>query len=157
MDLLVRIVDKTSTDPMKDLSLTKRGDVIAYHPPGSDWGVEELVYPEWVLVSVPDMTVAQAESFLQPETPPADAPDQPVATRAYGIDLDALGIAPLGASKSDPPIPVLPARDATYDADQNVIPDTSSTASAVMAAQIAKPPTQPPNVLGPRTRTIGPR
>lgn len=157
MDLLVRTIDKTSADPDQNLRLTKRGDVIAYHPPGSDWGVEELLYPEWFIVSVPDMSVAQAESFLQPEHPPTDAPNQPVAARAVAIDLDALGIAPLAYGKSADPVPIPPPRDATYDADQNVIPDAQSMASYVMAAKVVKPPTQPTNVIGPTTHVLGPR
>jgi hypothetical protein len=139
MELLVRIVDKTSADPASNIQLTKRGDVIAYHEDGGEWGTAERSNPEWIILGVTGMTTAQADSLLQPETPPADNPQQPVMKRLYALDLDAMGSVPVVRATGTAPDYVVPVAE-------------------VQANVIQKPPSVDPSTIGPtRTTIIGPQ
>jgi hypothetical protein len=144
MELLVRTVDKVSSNPSFHIQLTKRGDVITYHPDGGSWGIEELAYPEWIILGVTDMTEDQANSLLQSEEPPADSPNTPVAQRKYAIDLDALGIA-------------IPSRTAVYESDGRTAPDYILPVETVAANIITKPPSSDPSSIGPVSTSIGPK
>lgn len=89
MELLVRVVDKISPDKGKNIELTKRGDVIAVKPDGSDWGTEELANPNWQIFRIP-MTDIEAQNLLQPEFPKLATPNQPVMKRLFKLDLDVM-------------------------------------------------------------------
>lgn len=150
MQLLVRVVDKVSADRVKNLILTKRGDVIAVKDDGETWGLQELLNPEWQIISVANLPVAQAQALLTPELPPQGKPTAPVAKRFFRVDLDALGIAPLDAKGTPPP------RTATFDKDQLVVPDGSALPIPIAAATSQKPATVDPSVIGPSGDVIGP-
>lgn len=96
MELLVRIVDKVSNDPDKNKQLTKAGDVIAFKPDGSSWGLMELKNPEWRIIRV-DITEAEAEALIAPELPPDLDNEYILLKRQMKIDLDALDVLSSGA------------------------------------------------------------
>jgi hypothetical protein len=93
MELLVRVVDKRSDDKVNDIMLTKRGDVIVVKPDGHDWTERERTYPEWRILRLPDMTEAEAYSFISPQKPTDAKLRFVLAPRAKRIDLDAIGVA----------------------------------------------------------------
>lgn len=90
-EMLVRVVDKINDDPYLDAKCTKRGDVITIQPDGWVWSRAELNNPDWRIIKVPGVSVAQAQEFLEPEadTDPAN-PSAVLQRRAHKIDLDAL-------------------------------------------------------------------
>lgn len=90
MELLVRVVDKTNSDPKLDRALTKRGDVIAVSADGHVWGTQEVSNPDWVILKLPDMTREQAESLLAPEHPPDLNNRYVLRKRSQRINLNAL-------------------------------------------------------------------
>ena len=124
MQLLVRVVDRISKDPTRNLQLTKRGDVIAVKPDDADWGTEELTNPEWRIISVPDMTAAEAAALMTQELPPLGNPGQPVMKRAFRLDLDALAAQGVG-----------------IDQDRTVV--TPADALALIAAPMPAPAPAP--------------
>lgn len=90
-ELLVRAVDKVHpTDPVKNLQLTKRGDVIAVQPNGWNWGTQELANPEWRIIHAPDLTQQQGDILLKADPPAAVAGRK----RIYRLDLDHVSIPP---------------------------------------------------------------
>lgn len=99
-ELLVRVVDKVNADDFYlDCQCTKRGDVIAVVPDGWDWGREERANPEWTILSVPDMSVGEAQMLVSAEPAQALAPSRTLQRRAFGLDLDGLDAARLDAAQ----------------------------------------------------------
>ena len=124
-ELLIRTVDTVHADFYTNCGATKRGDVIVVCPDGWSWGTTERMSGEWRLLIVPDMTMAEAESFLGPERSVDPAhPSRTLQPRSFRINLDAL-----------------PAGDVT--------------AAQVMAAKVAVPPIPDPAILGDVTSVIG--
>jgi hypothetical protein len=168
MQLLVRVVDKTSKDPVKDIQLTKRGDVIAVKKDAESWGVEELLNPEWRILHVPDMSELEAVSLLAPETPPLGKPNQPVMKRAFRLNADTLKS--LGVSLDEPrPIGDLATAVQTL-AEVDTAPksglkadpaltlrDVVSVRDTVVQAREAKPALTNPSVIGVEDTVIGPQ
>lgn len=114
MELLVRIIDKRDLkDPVKDAQLTKAGDVIAFHEDGADWGVMELKNPEWRIVSVPGMSLLEAEALTAPELPPTLDKEYPMLRKRHmKLDLatlDELEAGKVLAPKTDKGDPKTPA------------------------------------------------
>lgn len=119
-ELLVRVVDKVNPDFYANTKCLKRGDVIAVCEDGWGWGVEELANPDWRILKIPDMTVAEASVFLAPER--NRDPGQPSRTlqrRAFAIDLDHPAIDQAGLRAFADVHEVIPiaARD-THDLEQ---------------------------------------
>lgn len=94
MELLIRIVDKVNpTSAELDSKCMKAGDVIAIKPGGSDWGVQEILNPEWRIIRVPGLSQAEIDALLAPELPPTLDEEYPLLRkRAMKLDLDALDI-----------------------------------------------------------------
>lgn len=90
-ELLVRVVDKVSADPLIDAQCTKRGDVIVVMPDGHGWGRMELNNPDWRIVKIPGVKVSEALHFTEPEQP-ADPmnPEPGLRIRAARLNIDAL-------------------------------------------------------------------
>lgn len=139
MQLLVRVVDKTSNDSSKNYELTKRGDVIAAKPDGADWGMLELTNPEWRIISVPDMSEAQANALLVPETPPLNNPRQICRKRAFKVDVDSLMTKGYDFSK------MRLDKNAAQDAinTKKIVPDLVSNAVDISTAKVLKVQTDP--------------
>lgn len=147
MQLLVLVVDKTSPDPARNIQLEKRGDVIAVRRPDESWGLNELLGADWRIISVPDMTEDEANSFLAPELEPIGKPDAPVMKRIFKFNIDSY----VDKSTVDAP------RTATYDKDQLVVPDVQAVKSDVLAVKIMKPASKDPSIIGPvDSPVIGP-
>lgn len=73
-ELLIRLINNQHSDATKDKRGSyKRGDVVVVMPDGHEWGLKERP-PRFAVVSVPDMTVAEAQAYLEPELEPDDAP-----------------------------------------------------------------------------------
>lgn len=69
-ELLVRIQDNPLTgDAATDCQRTMRGDVIVAMPDGHDWTPRERQSPHWVIVKVPEMSLAEGEALASPELP----------------------------------------------------------------------------------------
>lgn len=93
MQLLVRVVSKTSKDPILDAQLTKAGDVICFKPDGEEWGIQELKNPDWRIIQVPGMTEEEAIALVSPELPPTLDKQYPLLQRrAMKLDLEQLDI-----------------------------------------------------------------
>lgn len=91
MELLVRVTDKVHPDPVRSAKLTKRGDVIAWHPDGADWGAREIDNPEWRILSVPGLTEAEADGLVAAEPGRnVGAASPPARLRHVRLDLDRL-------------------------------------------------------------------
>jgi len=151
MQLLVRVVDKISTDASKNIQLTKRGDVIAVKPDGADWGLEELINPEWRIIHVPDMNDIEAQNLLQPEPKDNLAPNKPTQKRLIKIDLDALIVKGYIVDK---PRPIA----TKAAAEANIATKTLTADSVIPKAdipQVVKPVSKDPNVIGPDPIVIG--
>lgn len=91
-ELLLRVVDKVSSDPYKDVKLTKRGDVVAVCPDGWGWSSEEQTNPHWRIVKWPALSVSAATVFLSSEidTEPQLVGENPMLQRrGFSFDLDA--------------------------------------------------------------------
>lgn len=89
-ELLVRIVDKTSTDPYLNAQLTKRGDVIVVVEDGHRWGRDELANTEWKIIKVPGVKASDVSGFLAPEPNGDNAnPSRVLQRRAFRFNLAA--------------------------------------------------------------------
>ena len=101
IELLVRIKDKIHDDPKLDVKLTKRGDVIAWHFEGQDWGIEELNNPEWRIIKA-NISEDEANTLISIERPPDEVKDyQLLRKRAVSLDLDTLGVDAADTKKRD--------------------------------------------------------
>ena len=90
-EVLVRVVDKVSSDPYLDAQCTKRGDVIHVAPDGWSWGTKEIQNPDWRIVKLPNVSESDLAALLIPEL--HDDPQNPsrvLQRRAFKLDLDAL-------------------------------------------------------------------
>jgi len=68
VEALVRVVSKTNPiDPIKDAELTKFGDVIVVKPENWGWSTEEYNNPDWIIVRIRNMEMAEAEAYLSPQ------------------------------------------------------------------------------------------
>ena len=92
-ELLVRVKDKTSNDPRKDVRLTKRGDVIAVQPDGWPWGKEEVAATFWRIVKIPGAAVGDYAHLLVEQLPQSRELDEMLFRRAFHLDLDAIDVA----------------------------------------------------------------
>lgn len=90
-ELLVRVVDKVNEDFYLNCQCTKRGDVIVVQPDGWGWGLEELKNPDWRIIVMPELSLAEAEAMLAPELPvdPLN-PSKTLQRRAFKFDLSTL-------------------------------------------------------------------
>ena len=67
-EVLLRVVDKINPDHiLLDALCTKVGDVIVVVENGWSWGIEEKSNPEWKIIAIPDMSVAEALTFTEPD------------------------------------------------------------------------------------------
>ncbi len=122
-ELLVMIHGKPlSGDAFVDAQRHMRGDVIAALPDGHPWSHEERVHPRWVIVKVPDMTLAEGEALAAHE--PTDGTHRPLRLRLFHLDH-----------------PGLPRGDHTVEA-------ISLTAAEVRGARRHKAPVSHPDVIG---------
>ena len=65
-ELLIRLKDKTSPDPIRNARLTKSGNVIVVRPYPEKWGTGDISNPDWVIVQT-DMPLTEAEAFITEE------------------------------------------------------------------------------------------
>lgn len=89
-ELLIRVRDKTNDDPYLDARCLKRGDVVVVVEDGWQWEREELTNPDWRILQLPNVTVAQAVAFVGEEVD--DNPEQPsrvLRRRGWSFDVDA--------------------------------------------------------------------
>lgn len=142
--LLVRVVDKISDDKAKNIQLTKRNDVIVIKKIGEDWGIEELINPDWRIIQVPDMSDIEARAYLSKEVAPVNDPGAPVMKRAFRMDLDAMIVK---GYKIDDPRPIKTRQDAITAITEKNIPAEVS-AIAADCDHIQKEPSKNPNVIG---------
>lgn len=87
-ELLVRVVDKVSKDPEKDILCLKRGDVVTIKNDGHAWSKVELSNPDWRVFRVPGMSVKEARLLLEPPFVLKGLGDS-TRRRALRIDLDS--------------------------------------------------------------------
>ncbi len=102
-ELLIKAIDASHPNPMKDAACYKRGYVVAIMPDGHVWGREEGL-PTFLRVIVYDMTIDELQQLLlaKPSPTEVDAEGNPIdlARRRYFIDVDSFvfvnGIANIG-------------------------------------------------------------
>lgn len=137
MELLIRVVDRVSDDPVRHHQLTKCGDVIAYQPDGGPWGIEDLRNPDWRIVRVPGLAEAEARALVGEELPRGPAAHECLLRpRGMRVDPGPLGLDPVARERPYP--------DATVDAD------------TFRPAMSLKDPLPHPDLVGPVTSpTIG--
>jgi hypothetical protein len=85
-ELLVRVTDKPVDHPHHHRTRAHRGDVVVAVPDGHDWTEVEKAHPEWVILSVPGMSVEEGERLAAP-TPPG-WPAENWHKRMHRLDLD---------------------------------------------------------------------
>jgi hypothetical protein len=135
-ELLIRVVDKINSDPLKDCKLLKRGDVVAWKPDFSTWASQEVANPDWRIIRVNNLTVAECDNYLAPE-PAVDPlhPSRMLRKRGVFLDLSLLTAGEIAAIAS---------RSATM---QNPI-DAQVSLARVRALVTVKTPLQDPGVIG---------
>lgn len=92
VEMLVRRADKINpnSDAMNAMC-TKRGDVIVVKETPCDWSTVEREHLDWIIISVDDLTIGDAETFLQVEQPIAAIEAQPLLKkRMMHLDLDGM-------------------------------------------------------------------
>ena len=95
-ELLVNLVDKTNSDPYLDVGCYKAGDVITVQEDGWLWGLFEHGNSNWAIVKVPGCAVEEVSSLLVGQVPANPlAPSNMMQIRASGLNLVALGLAPV--------------------------------------------------------------
>lgn len=87
-EFLVKAVDVTHKDPVKDRGCYKRGDVVVVFPDGHEWGKEERL-PKFMVVKIPGLPVKDAKKYIESEWDNA-IPKNPVllTRRKYKIFVD---------------------------------------------------------------------
>lgn len=90
-EFLIKAIDALHEDPDKDKAgCYKRGDVVAVEPDGWQWGKLEGP-PKFVIVKIPDMTVEEAEQYVESERGTSSDPKLPtpvVTKRKYKLSID---------------------------------------------------------------------
>lgn len=90
-DLLIRIRDKESSgDAETDALQFKRGDVIAVWETPGPWGIEELRNPDWRILRLPNVSAADAQELMAPETDSTVTAERLMRKRRARLDIDAL-------------------------------------------------------------------
>lgn len=141
MELLLRVVDKTHTDPYVDVTHTKRGDVVVVCPDGWPWGDMEKSNPDWRILKWPDLLQADAESLVSreiavaPQAPPATT-DRMLQARGFHLKLDN--------NNKLPPDMVSYLADSTRSQWFYAVPNTVT----ISDLKIKKSKRQDPNVIG---------
>jgi hypothetical protein len=93
-ELLVRVVSKNNDDdPYLDAKCLKRGDVVTIQRDGWAWGRQELKNPHWRILSIPEMTVEQAQVFTSQEVATTLYETAMLQSRGFHIDLDHTSLA----------------------------------------------------------------
>ncbi len=90
-ELLVRLRDNTLADPIQNRKCWKRGMVITIQADGWTWGIEERTNPLFIIVKAPDLTIAQASTFMGNLIDPNSTPLNPDTTnpmRSFAFDAD---------------------------------------------------------------------
>lgn len=104
-ELLVKASDATNPDPAKDQrGCYKRGDVVCVRPDGHEWGRLEGL-PRFVVVKVPGVSVAAAESHLE---------SSPTRRRTLGISWADLPAGVRTQLQTTGTVTVTPAQIATF-------------------------------------------
>lgn len=65
-ELLVKAYDVTIDDPQRNLMAYKRGDIVVAMPDGHAWGSVERSTQHFLIIQVPDMSLAEARSLCEP-------------------------------------------------------------------------------------------
>lgn len=122
-ELLIRVVDKTDPDPVRDQQFSKAGDVIVVAPDGHGWSATERSNPDWIIVKLPGVDPSALSDLLDPDV---DGERRMLRRRGRQIDLTAPAVANqlagLGAS------------------NRVVAFDTPGKRAAFLAARKTKPP-----------------
>lgn len=87
------VKDRTNPNPFIDAKCYKRGDVIEVLPDGWQFSPAELSNPEWRILSLPNVTVAQASHLMSGEVD-ADPlkPSRMLQRRGVKFDLDDVAL-----------------------------------------------------------------
>jgi hypothetical protein len=92
-EILIRVIDKVNhDDPVKNASLTKRGDVIVVCPDGHRWSDMEMTHKEWRIIAFPGVDETHMTEFLAPEFAGPDGDDSMLRPRAFKFDVDSHGL-----------------------------------------------------------------
>lgn len=108
MRLLISVVDTVPGNATHAL----RGHVIAVRRNDQDWGLQELLHPNWRIVEVPDLTDQEVQHLLEPAIAPHPVTRVPTIMGLRQRALDLSKIAGI-----DRP------RTATLDRDMAPVPD----------------------------------
>lgn len=86
MELLIQ----TNVDPVKPTAHPV-GDVIWFHDDNHRFGLSEATHPNWRIVRVPGLTLAEAESLVAPQLP-TKLGQTNLALRGLTVDVVPLGL-----------------------------------------------------------------
>tara|TARA_R110000868_G_scaffold44119_3_gene147716 strand:- start:354 stop:764 length:411 start_codon:yes stop_codon:yes gene_type:complete len=87
-ELLIRVEDKTNSDPVLDRQSSKAGDIITVQEDGWAWGTKELDATHWMIVKLPGVAVSAYADMLQSETVEGqDGKQTLIRRRRKGIDV----------------------------------------------------------------------
>ena len=135
-EILFMVRDKANGDPYLDVKNYKRGDAIHIAPDGWQWGSIELTNPGWRIVALPNITEAQAASFMAKEVDvDPQNPSKMLQRRAFKLDLSNVTI---------------PAAIKTwFQDDDRTLPirTINMTPAQFLAFKVQKSPVPDPNVL----------
>ena len=94
-ELFVRLVDKVHPDPYRDVHCLKRGDVVVACPDGWSWGRLERASMDHLIVSVPALSLEEAQGMLGPELDvDSRQPSRVLRRRAARLDVDHADFGP---------------------------------------------------------------
>ena len=86
--LLIRIRDRISGDPLRDAADWKRGDVIAVYQDDQAHGGDLAGHPDFRILVIPELSLEEAKALLSEQVPgPGDA-RLPRPRRGFTFDMD---------------------------------------------------------------------
>lgn len=134
-ELLVWVHDREDGgNPLHDAVKYRRGDVIVAMPDGHPWTETERRHPQWVVLKVPGMSLAEGRALASEE--PREPTRQLFHTRLFHLDLDHL--------EAHDAVKSITAR---ADAGVN-LPVEIVSAAHLRALRRRKPPASDPRVIG---------
>ena len=87
-EILIKAKDFVNPDPELDKFAYKRGHVVCVMPDGHPWGKKECL-PDFVVLKVPDMTIEEAQVYLEEKNVnPRTEQQKSIARRSMKLDID---------------------------------------------------------------------
>jgi len=92
-EVVLRVQDKVNDDFYLNTKCTKRGDIIAVLPDGSDWGSDVRTLPFYRIIKLPNVSVVEASAMLATELDSdGNNPSRTLQRRKFRLDIETAGL-----------------------------------------------------------------